>query len=66
MPAMPKNNDALAAKIRRLRAGMQLTQIQFARKLGVSQQKLSDWEHGRGLSGVINAMKLATLLQRKR
>lgn len=63
---MPKNNVALATKIRRLRMQLQLTQTQFARKLGVSQQKLSDWEHGRGLGGVINAMKLVTLLQQKR
>jgi DNA-binding transcriptional regulator YiaG len=59
-----QNTVALSASIRRLRRRLKLTQSQFARQLGVSQQKLSDWERGRRLSAVAHAMRLAKVLKR--
>lgn len=46
----------LAAQIRRARG--QMTQSQFAKKLGVRQQKLSEWENGKRLRAVLDAMSL--------
>lgn len=46
----------LATQIRRARGSM--TQSQFAKKLGVRQQKLSEWENGKRLRAVLDAMSL--------
>lgn len=59
-----KNTAALAAEIRRMRQRLKLTQTRFARELGVSQQKLSDWERGRRLRAVREGMRLAEILKR--
>jgi DNA-binding transcriptional regulator YiaG len=61
-----KNTAALAAAIRRMRQRLKLTQTRFARELGVSQQKLSDWERGRRLRAVMEGMRLAEFLKRSR
>lgn len=56
------NTAALAAKIRRTRIRMSLTQGQFARKVGVSQQKVSEWENGKRLRAVVEARQLWRVL----
>lgn len=61
-----KNTVALAASIRRMRQRLKLTQTRFARELGVSQQKLSDWERGRRLRAVMEGMRLSEVLKRTR
>jgi transcriptional regulator with XRE-family HTH domain len=63
---MSETTAELGAKIRRLRMRMSLTQAQFARKVGVSQQKLSDWENGKRLRSVMEAMRLARVLKGKK
>lgn len=63
-PDMPTTPERLASQIRLLRRRSGLTQARFARKLGVSQQKLSDWENAKRLRAVIEAMPLLRLLQR--
>lgn len=44
---MASSTAKVAARIRRSRIQSGMTQGQFARKLGISQQKLSDWENGK-------------------
>jgi transcriptional regulator with XRE-family HTH domain len=48
---MPSTNltmtDNPALKIRSLRMQLGLSQRKMAKRIGVSQQTLSDWEHGR-------------------
>jgi DNA-binding transcriptional regulator YiaG len=53
---------ALAEHIRRTREQLGLSQGQFARKLGVSQQKVSEWENGQRLRAVVQAWRLAELV----
>jgi len=60
---MPSSSTAqLAKRIRKLRIDAGMTQDRFARKLGVSQQKLSDWENGKRLRAVLEAMTVARIL----
>lgn len=60
---MPSSSTAqLAKRIRKLRIDAGMTQDRFARKLGVSQQKLSDWENGKRLRAVVEAMTVARIL----
>lgn len=49
---------SMAAQIRRTRLRSKMTQHQFARKLGIRQQKLSEWENGKRLRAVLDAMTL--------
>lgn len=63
---MASSTVQIAAKIRRLRIQAGMTQGQFSRKLGVSQQKLSDWENGKRLRAVLEAMRLVQLLGSRR
>lgn len=60
---MPSSSTAqIAKRIRKLRIDAGMTQDRFARKLGVSQQKLSDWENGKRLRAVVEAMTVARIL----
>lgn len=52
----------LAENIRCLRENMNLSQGEFARAVGVRQQKVSDWERGLGLRAVVEAWRLANVL----
>lgn len=61
-----KTIQSLAASIRRTRTRSNLTQQQFAQKIGVRQQKLSEWENGRRLRSVAQAMTLIRVLGRSR
>lgn len=56
--------SSLATTIRRVRVRLGLTQAQFAKKIGVRQQKLSEWERGKRLRAVFDAMKLLKAIQR--
>ena len=49
---------ALAAEIRGLRVRLGLSQGQFARECGVSQQTVSDWEQGKRLRRIKIAARL--------
>jgi DNA-binding transcriptional regulator YiaG len=53
---------ALGTSIRRLRQRLKLSQGRFAAELGVSQQKVSEWERGQRLRTVIVAWRLADFL----
>ena len=53
---------ALGANIRCAREKLGLSQGQFARKIGVSQQKVSEWERGLRLRQVITAWRLADVV----
>ncbi|HEY1108937.1 MAG TPA: helix-turn-helix transcriptional regulator [Opitutaceae bacterium] len=57
--------SALAAQIRKTRLRSKMTQAQFARVLGVRQQKLSEWERGKRLRAVLDAMALLKALGRR-
>jgi DNA-binding transcriptional regulator YiaG len=61
---MASSTATLAARIRRHRIRSGMTQVVFARKLGVSQQKLSDWERGKRLRAVVEAMTLVRTLEK--
>ena len=52
-----------ASSIARLRAGLGLTQEQFARLLGVAWATVSRWERGRALPDVKTAAKLGRLAE---
>lgn len=56
---------SLAARIKktRIRAGM--SQKQFSKKLGIKQGKLSEWENGMRLSGILDAMQLLSVITKK-
>jgi repressor LexA len=53
--------NALAEEIRQVRTRLGLTQGQFAERLGVSQQTVSDWEKGKRLRQIQVALRLARL-----
>ena len=54
---------ALAARVREARNQLGLNQREFAKLVrGVSQQKISDWESGKGLRAVVSAFRLLTVL----
>lgn len=61
---MVPTTQELAAYIRTVRTRGRFTQAQFAKKLGVSQQKLSDWENGKRLRQLVDAMKVLDALQK--
>lgn len=52
----------IAEMIRTTRLARNLTQGDFAEAVGVSQQKLSDWEQGKRLRSVMIAWRLADVL----
>ncbi len=52
----------LASEIRMLRSRLNLNQEQFAAKVGVSQQTVSDWEKGKRLRQLQVAIDLVRLL----
>ncbi len=56
--APTKSTTTLAARIKKARHRLNMTQSQFARKVGVRQQKLSEWENGKRLRAVFDAMTL--------
>jgi len=60
----PSNeNRALAARVRAARNRLGLNQHEFAKLVrGVSQQKISDWESGKGLRAVVAAQRLLIVL----
>ena len=61
---MAPTTAKFAAHLRAMRIRSGLTQTQFARKLGVSQQKLSDWENGKHLRAMLEAIRVLDVLER--
>lgn len=54
---------ALSSRVRTARSRLGLNQNEFAKLVrGVSQQKISDWESGKGLRAVAAAQRLLTVL----
>lgn len=63
MPTTTKSDyAALAQRIRRQRTRLKLTQAQFAEKIGVRQQQVSEWEQGKRLRLLSVAFRLARVL----
>ena len=62
---MASSPTHLARRIRHLRIAAGMTQARFARKLRISQQKLSDWENGKRLRSVLDALAVARLLEKR-
>jgi DNA-binding transcriptional regulator YiaG len=60
---MPVTTAQLAKKIYAARLRSSLPQTEFARKLGVTQQKLSDWERGKRLRALVAALPVAKILK---
>jgi DNA-binding transcriptional regulator YiaG len=60
---MPHTTAQLAKAIRSARLKSGLPQTEFARKLKISQQKLSDWERGKRLRGFLDALSIAKILK---
>jgi transcriptional regulator with XRE-family HTH domain len=60
---MPGTTAQLAKKIRTARLRSGLPQTEFARKLRISQQKLSDWERGKRLRALVTALSVAKILK---
>jgi DNA-binding transcriptional regulator YiaG len=67
LPTKPtaRSITALAAAIRRLRERLELSQGQFAREVGVSQQTVSDWEQGKRLRQFHVVLRLIRLLEKQ-
>lgn len=61
--ASTTTTTSLASRIRKTRIRSNMTQAQFARKLGVRQQKLSEWENGKRLRAVFDAMTLLKVIR---
>lgn len=57
------NNDKMGALIRKLRTEQNLTQLQLAQQLCVSDKTVSKWERGKGCPDVMLLPKLAAVLQ---
>ncbi len=56
----------LASKICEIRTRLNLSQLQFAQKVGgISQQTVSDWEKGKRLRQVQTAMRLVRLFNER-
>lgn len=49
--------------LRLLRERAELTQFQLRQRIGVSERRLSDWENGKALPSLENAVALARTLQ---
>lgn len=62
---MKHTSKSLSAAIKRDRIQKAMTQTAYAKKVGVSQQKLSDWENGKRLRAVAEALKLVAALKLK-
>jgi DNA-binding transcriptional regulator YiaG len=60
---MPQTTAQLAKAIRSARLKSGLPQTEFARKLQISQQKLSDWESGKRLRAILDALSVAKTLK---
>lgn len=60
---MATTTATLASRIRKARIRSNMTQSQFARNLGIRQQKLSEWENGKRLRAVVDAMVLLKLIR---
>lgn len=60
-----KSSSALGARIRKTRLDSGLSQQQFARRLGIRQQKVSEWEQGKRLRAVGDALALLKVLGRR-
>lgn len=61
---MPKeNNNAVADMIRNLRAKLELTQEQFAAKVGVTWSTVNRWENGRGKPSPLAMKQIQELLR---
>ena len=50
--------------IKRERISKNLTQLQLAKKLGVSKQTICDWEKGRSVPSYIKLKHLSEILQK--
>lgn len=57
------NSDKMGALIRKLRTEQNLTQLQLAQQLCVSDKTVSKWERGKGCPDVMLLPKLAAVLQ---
>lgn len=68
-PPTWKYSEAAAKKfaqeIRNTRRRLGLPQAKFARAVGVSQQKVSEWESGRRMRAVFAVLRLARVMQLK-
>lgn len=64
MPSTKKNPHyiAIASQIRKQRLRLNLTQAQFAQKIGVRQQQVSEWEQGKRLRLLSVAFRLSRVL----
>ncbi len=60
---MATTTAILANRIRKTRIRHKMSQSQFARKIGVRQQKLSEWENGKRLRAVVDAMALLKVIR---
>lgn len=56
----PSDNQMIAARIKMIRAGFDLTQPEMARIAGATKSLVAHWESGRNRPTVIQAGKLAT------
>jgi DNA-binding transcriptional regulator YiaG len=63
-PESAPSPEQLAAFLRATRMAAKMSQGAFAAQLGVTQQKLSDWERGRRLRQLIEAIRVLDVLQR--
>lgn len=55
------DNITIGKKIIAVRRKLGLTQKEFGRRLGVTKQALSSWEHGRTLPDIITLTRIAAL-----
>lgn len=60
-----KDVVALAGEIRKVRAQLNLDQGRFAHLVGVSQQTISDWKHGKRLNQIIVSLRLVRFLDKQ-
>lgn len=55
------DNITIGKKIIAVRQKLGLTQKEFGRRIGVTKQALSSWEHGRTLPDIIILTQIATM-----
>ncbi|MCD7858656.1 MAG: helix-turn-helix transcriptional regulator [Firmicutes bacterium] len=53
----------ICEKLKKARAGADMTPEQVAEKIGVSRQTISNWENGKTLPDVMSVIKLSDLYQ---